>query len=77
MCGRGFAQRLDNEAERMTTTRVQGHPLPVALGHCGTCLGQGQNGTLAINLDWPISKSRTKLRVFKQPSRKCLTVTLG
>lgn len=37
----------------MTTSRVHRHPLPVALGHCGTSLVQVLNGTLAINLTWP------------------------
>lgn len=50
MNGKAFAQILDSETERMTTVRVFGHPLPVALGHFGTSLGQGQNGTLSINL---------------------------
>lgn len=56
MYERAFAQVLTSEAERMTTVRVFGHPLPVALGHCGTRLGQGQNGTLSINLVWFISE---------------------
>lgn len=50
MCGGVFAQRLGSEAERMTTSRVQGHPLLASLSHFGTSLGQ--NETLTINLDW-------------------------